>query len=354
MRPVVFIGVSTPGVVDTWRSKWPADELYRRGIPSYYIGHQGEKTNRNPVWEETYVIHATNQDVGLYGTVKHLRELGGKVWVQFDDDYRQLALIQDTRDHDLLKIVGADTFITGGGSPFKPRAWFENLTDDHRTALTAADGFIAATEEVADAYRDWASGPVVVIHNWIPSWITHLRPRRLSPPVVGWFGGLGAHRRDIEWLGTEARGLERFGVVGDWMGVAQITGYTRPGHVLAYAQDWQPWQRLYREIGRFSVGIVPVVDDAFNRPKSWIKPLEFAAMGVGSVVAPLPAYGRLAEYGLPVNVAESPGEMVAMANDLLGKTSLGFSAMLREIVREKFSIEGPGGDEWEGWAREYA
>lgn len=335
---IVLIGVSTPGVVDTWRSLWPANELRRRGHDAYYIGHGGESANRGWMHHDTYIVHATNQDVGLTGTVRELRRLARSVWVQFDDDYTQLGLIQDTADRELMGLRLA-------GVPIgNLREWFGNLTDDHRTALAIADGLIAATEEVADAYREWATGPVYVLHNWIPEWVTNQRLRRESPPVAGWFGGLGAHRRDIEWLGAHARSIERFGVVGDPDGVAGITGAE-----LVIARPWQRWTRLYRELGRFTVGVVPVVDDAFNRPKSWIKPLEFAAMGVQSVAAPLPAYDRLHELGLPVALAETPEAMAGLANDMLAGDRID-AERLRGIVRRGFTMETAGGDEWEKWA----
>jgi hypothetical protein len=166
--------------------------------------------------------------------------------------------------------------------------------------------------------------------------------------VAGWFGGLGAHRRDIEWLGSHAQGLGAFGVIGDHGGVADITGAD-----LALRIPWQPWARLYREIGRFSVGVVPVVDDAFNRPKSWIKPLEFAAMGVRSITAPLPAYDRARAAGLPIGIAPDPAEMVARANALLDLAPDAPDAeAVREVVRERFALETVGGDEWEKWAAE--
>jgi len=272
--------------------------------------------------------------------------LGAKVWVQFDDDYRQLGIIQDTVDHDLIPLVAAMPHT----KKFRPRGWFENLTDDHRTGLAAADGFIAATEEVADAYRDWARGPTVVIHNYIPSWVTELPLKRIMPPVAGWFGGLGAHRRDIEWLGESGKAIGRLGVIGDPAGVEEIIG-----RQLDYRAGWQAWSKLYREIGRFSVGIVPVVDDAFNRPKSWIKPVEFAAMGVPSVVSDLPAYRRARDRGLPLVIVDNPEAMADEANLILDDVE-GFAPhdVLRQIVRDQFSLEGPGGDDWEKWAVEYS
>jgi hypothetical protein len=263
---IVFTDANALGTFDTWRSLWPAAELQRRGHDAYVVGKGGRKATTGWAHNDTIIVHATNQDVGLTATVRELKKIARAVWVQFDDDYTQLPLIQDTTDADLARHTARQLVASGSRSRnITLRPWFDNLLADHDGALARADGLIAATEEVADAYRDRTTGPVVVCHNWIPEWITRLPMRRADPPVIGWFGGLGAHRRDIEWLGAEARNLTRFGVVGDPDGVAAITGAD-----LAIAKPWQSWARLYREVGRFTVGVVPVVNDAFNRPKSWI------------------------------------------------------------------------------------
>ncbi len=346
---IVFTDSNALGTVDTWRSLWPARELARRGRDAYLVGRGGRRETTGWAHRDTIIVHATNQDVGLTATVRQLKGLARAVWIQFDDDYSQLGLIQDTTDREYLNMA-AGMLLRGSSAPFTLtsfRPWFDNLMDDHRGACARADGVIAATEEVAEAYRPHATGPVVVVHNWIPEWVTRIPLRRLDPPVAGWFGGLGAHRRDIEWLGTEAKRITRFGVVGDPQGVAAITGAD-----LAHAAGWQRWQRLYRAIGRFSVGVVPVVDDAFNRPKSWIKPLEFAAMGVPSIVSSIPAYDRLQAAGLPLAVADTPESMVDYANVRLELAGGEYDdpEYLRMIVRKRFTLEGPGGDEWEAWA----
>ena len=337
---IVFTDATPLGTFDTWRSLWPAAELRRRGFDAYVVGKGGRKATTGWAHNDTVIIHANNNDVGLASTVRELKAICRGVWVQFDDDYHQLPLIQDTADRELLNVRLAGIPTAG------LRPWFANLTDDHHGALARADGLIAATEEVADAYREHTTGDVVVCHNWIPEWITHLPMRRADPPVIGWFGGLGAHRRDIEWLGAHARDLTRFGVVGEPDGVAEITGAD-----LAIAKPWQPWARLYREIGRFSVGVVPVVDDAFNAPKSWIKPLEFAAMGVRSITGLIPAYRRAYEMGLPIGITDDPAEMVIRANGLLDLGEAGPEA-IRQVVRKRFTLESVGGDEWAKWAAE--
>jgi hypothetical protein len=76
--------------------------------------------------------------------------------------------------------------------------------------------------------------------------------------------------------------------------------------------------------------------------------LEFASMGVPSVVGRLPAYERAAEAGLPVPIVDTPEAMTSWANNLLDHPP--HPEGLRQVVRERFTLENVGGLEWEAWA----
>ena len=49
----------------------------------------------------------------------------------------------------------------------------------------------------------------------------------------------------------------------------------------------------------FDIGIAPLNDIPFNHAKSWIKPLEYAAAGIPSIMSKSPEYVRFKEkYGV--------------------------------------------------------
>jgi glycosyltransferase involved in cell wall biosynthesis len=335
--------------MNAWRSTWPARELARRGYDAYFVGHEGEHATTGWAQHDTVILHATNQDwsgrrgldtrLGHSGIIKHLRSIGCRgVFLQFDDDYRSLGDMQDI-----------------GG-------WWRDLVADLAEACRLADGVICATPGVEEAYSRWAN-KTWVIRNHIPTWVTEIPTERfrIEEPVVGWMGTMAAHRRDIEWLGEAAKRITRFGVVGDPGGVEKALGVKlvysagiQPGPRHHGGRPFEP-RRLYEKMARFSVGIAPVVNDAFNRSKSWIKPLEFAALGIPCVSGDIPEYRKAQSYDgigvkVPLVIATDGASLVDVAAALT--TSDAVADCLHTLVRERFSMEGPGGDAWQSWTEE--
>ena len=69
-------------------------------------------------------------------------------------------------------------------------------------------------------------------------------------------------------------------------------------------------------MAELSVGLVPLIDSPFNRAKSWLKGIEYAALGVPFVASPLPEYRKLADLGAGV-LADSPQEWYEAIDMLL-------------------------------------
>lgn len=294
--------------VNTWRSVWPAAELRRRGYRAEVVGAGGVDRFEFSS-SDVLIVHITSKvvirpprtDPGLADYVSGMQRHVRQVWLQADDDFRAFANVMD-ESWDRLKMA---------------------LLPDLRRAMLRADGLIASTQGVADGYGDWVAGRKVVIRNWLPRWITELPVHRDSPPVAGWFGS-GTHDRDLALLGDL-----RFRNIGDKI-------------------DKQA--KLYRTVGKLSVGLAPLADDRWNRAKSWIKPLEYGAVGVPCVASNVGPYIDLwgDDPGFPVFLASSPEEFQKYTQAFLDGPSDG--ANLREAVRDHYTLEGRGGDEWTAWA----
>lgn len=335
--------------ISTWRSRWPADELERRGWETHVIGRDGEH-DYNPGVGDVMIIHVTNQDWGqprkhpddghtfamwgLAPTVRHYKKQVRRVLLNFDDDYTALGDVQE---------LGP---------------WVRDLWADHAEGIRASDGLIASTPQVAEAYAKYAP-QTWVVRNWLPRWVTEVPVFRKRPPMAGWFGTISAHRRDLEWLAPAAKGISRLGIVGEWWNVAKVLGRSLDWHADITFDE----RKLYALLSRFSVGIAPVVDDRFNRAKSWIKPLEFGALGIPCVASRVEPYKQLLDESIDERywrfsqfwVVRTPEEMVEHVNGFLDESPekmAKLSELLREDIRDNFTLEGRGGDEWEAMISE--
>ena len=150
-----------------------------------------------------------------------------------------------------------------------------------------------------------------------------VRENRASTPtpVVGWVGATPWRSGDVETLrGVLGPFLARHGLL------AYHGGHLDGSETFAHQAGLQDsdvltepmapiwgYPRLFR---RLDVGLVPLADHPFNRAKSWIKGLEYAAAGVPFVAQDLPEYRRLYAEGIG-QIAQRPHDWVRHLSRLL-------------------------------------
>lgn len=171
----------------------------------------------------------------------------------------------------------------------------ETIPNPHRAqhaarACALADVVTVTTPRLAKVYANHHGGAVVVA-NRVPE--RYLAVEHVDSDLVGWGGSVHSHPDDLQTVGAgvadvvRARG--RFGSVGMPDGVAAALGIDDPvfGLELAGPVSIEEWPSA---IARFGVGIAPLADTVFNHAKSWLKPLEYNAVGVPCVASPSPDY----------------------------------------------------------------
>jgi glycosyltransferase involved in cell wall biosynthesis len=116
--------------------------------------------------------------------------------------------------------------------------------------------------------------------------------------VVGWTGSLDSHPHDLEILGSSMREVMdedpniRFHVVGDAEPVAEALALD-PARVTG--TGWVPITEYHQALQDIDIALVPLQDSKFNRAKSHLKALEFAASGAFTVAKRLPEQINLME-----------------------------------------------------------
>lgn len=111
-------------------------------------------------------------------------------------------------------------------------------------------------------------------------------PRRDNGRTVGWGAIMSHHRGDGEELRGALAEIECDVLI---VGEADERILGRKVEQTGLVD----LDRYHRELERVTVGIAPLRDTAFNRARSWLKPLQYAALGIPAVVSPLPEYQRL-------------------------------------------------------------
>jgi glycosyltransferase involved in cell wall biosynthesis len=117
-------------------------------------------------------------------------------------------------------------------------------------------------------------------------------------PVVGWAGFLGSHAGDLRVLAPLMLSLDKLVVLGHPLERNQIA--SELGVSIDRVEvdgpfainDYQP------ALAQLHIGLVPLVDNVFNRAKSALKMLEYAAAAAAPIASPTPDNKRVAIDGI--------------------------------------------------------
>jgi glycosyltransferase involved in cell wall biosynthesis len=175
-------------------------------------------------------------------------------------------------------------------------------------SLKAASVVTCSTKDLAHLHNG------ILLENCIPE--SYLAIPDQHDDVVGWAGTLSVHRNDLKVVGGGVhRALSNstwaFRVVGESAGVGGELGLSADPE----QTGWLPVEEYPAHVARLGIGIAPLEDNLFNRAKSWLKPLEYAALGVPFVATSLPEYERLGVGLLASSPRQWKGLLSALLND---------------------------------------
>lgn len=164
-------------------------------------------------------------------------------------------------------------------------------------ACRVADAVVVTTPALA---RRYGQERAIVVENHIPRrYLDATAEHDPDRVVIGWTGKIGSHAGDLNVLrGAMATILDQepsasFRVLGDNYGVDRVLSLKEPPELVYGVQlDEYPG-----EVARFDIGVAPLADTAFNRSKSWLKPLDYASCGVPFVCSPTDEYRRFTDQG---------------------------------------------------------
>jgi glycosyltransferase involved in cell wall biosynthesis len=269
------------------------------------------------------------------------------------------VLIPDCQAHGVAVVVELDddfTSISGRNMAFfnthKQRNPDYN-SEWLRKSCHVADLVTCTTPAIAARY---APGHSVVISNYISkAWLDV--PHAGDGRTVGWAGSMSVHPDDLFVIGhgldtTLERAGGLFHAIGDEMTCRAL----RIDPSRRRLTDWVTAPDYLRKgyptaLAQLDIGLVPLQESAFNRAKSALKMMEYAALGVVPIVSPTPDNTRVrTDFGIGV-LAESPRAWLGHIRRLLGSESerQEMSAAGRAAVYDHLTIEGNAWRYAEAW-----
>lgn len=215
-------------------------------------------------------------------------------------------------------------------------------------ACEMADLVTCSTPALAERYG--AHGRVRVLRNRVPASMLDMS-RESDGSTLGWAGLASGHLGDLPTTGgAVADALEgsgwTFTVIGPEEDVRQQLGLGFKPH----ATGGLSLEGYQEALGMLDVGIVPLADTPFNRAKSGLKGLEYAARGVPFIASDLPEYAALGRERIGLAV-RNPSEWYTALKGLIREGSLRSElvSLGRTGVAASHTYEG-NADRWpEAW-----
>lgn len=344
-----------------WDQKWACQYGSKLPIPAELdaalaAGHGTAPTRIAAHMAERFDV-VIGQQIGAGGTgadaiwqamARHRDRTGGPMLVLETDD---------------------DLMAMHGGHLDEAKREIEQRADAYRRAIQVADVVTVTTPGLAEAIRRQAdpAGPIKIIPNYIdqamfevpgggqhvpsgrPVVVNGVRykegggggwpgPERM---LIGW-GGSSTHQRDfaLAWPALRRLLSQDGGVCFASMGVmhsvddpalAKLETRKQLAGLRWMDMDREPWRDYWTRLGWYDIGLAPLEINQFNRAKSWIKILEYCAMGVPFVASASPEYERFVSTNpdrVDPHKADIPGILVD------GQTEHGWYGALRAITKD--------------------
>lgn len=211
------------------------------------------------------------------GLIDEVRKFGVPVIIELDDDMHSIHADSPGR--------------TLNNPRINPMQNWNHLS----ACLRRCDHVTVSTQALAQRYG--ADGRVSVLRNAVDDdWLDI--PHVDHAKIVGWTGSAKWHRGDPQVTGGALSQLPdgwKFTAIGaaqDREQTAKAFGIPDAPHRFVATPFFDRSLLPYVLTG-LDVGIVPLANTAFNRAKSWLKGIEYAALGIPFVASNLPEYEAL-------------------------------------------------------------
>jgi hypothetical protein len=175
--------------------------------------------------------------------------------------------------------------------------------------MTEADCVTVSTPKLAEIAGAFNSN-VLLCPNAVPDWLVDLERKPAPDPsrvTIGW-GGSQTHLMDFAEVVDPLRQLFRRRTDIDFhsIGANYLSGKIPRDRL--FLSGWCPNVEDYYRIVDFDIAIAPLRPHRFNQAKSYIKALEYAALGIPVVASDVGPYRDFVEHGVTGFLVKRPHE----------------------------------------------
>jgi glycosyltransferase involved in cell wall biosynthesis len=178
-----------------------------------------------------------------------------------------------------------------------------------------------------DRLRDLVKGEMILLENTIDlSRFTQHIDSGDTAPTVGWVGSTAHRSGDIETLRGVLDVMAKRGDIklyhgGNHMSYPTFASLLNVSDELVSTAPLHPIE-TYATLMSMDIGIIPLRDFPFNRCKSDIKGMEYAASGIPFIAQNLDAYVKLNEQLGVGRVAKKPADWIKHLKQLIADPEL--------------------------------
>lgn len=281
-----------------YRMRAPAEAIARLGVDvtidtevevSAYTNSEGLVTVDEVRTDADLIIFQRPLDNAMTAVIKQAKRQGIATMVEIDDDFSTVHTRNVAHDAMVGKTSGNQWVVE---------------------ASSLADHVSISTPQLAKYARH---GRYSILRNCVPDSIFEISAPKSDQnwPRIGWTGTVQTHPTDLQVTRgrvgevLKTNGLP-FNVIGDGDKVSAFLGLSPETSV--YATGWVQLDLYYQHLYSFlDIGIVPLEMSPFNQAKSYLKGLEYAALGIPFVASPTREYELLEIHGIG-KTAKSPGD----------------------------------------------
>lgn len=207
-------------------------------------------------------------------------------------------------------------------------------------AMQQCDGVIVSSEHLRHVVEGLTDKPIVVVPNFIDlRWfreMKRLNERWIEPLTIGWAGGVRPDE-DVEKMAIAwGRIAERFpDVTFVLMGHQAKIIFDNVPEERIKAIPWMTVHEYPAGMANIDIGCCPLDDMFFNRSKTYIKAMEYAALGAAVVASPL-LYRQIIDQGVNGFICDTVDEWEQALATLI--TSTGKRKRMAKLLEQKVEL----------------